>query len=336
MDLTRRLRRKNEFDANLAIGARQFNLATGRDRHLRQRAQRQDRFTDPATGLLREELGVSRVCPVCEGREHKPFLTKAGFRYVKCSSCGMVYVNPVLKKESAHLFYENEDSYTQVLLNDLQLSLDRKKFQYGLDLLEEYLPRKGKMLDVGCGPGVFLEEAKKRDWLVQGVEFNKRCVQRLKEMKIETASLPLEEANFSADTFQCVSLWTVLEHIVEPRPFLRIIHNILAPGGLILIFVPNIDSLALRILQEKSACFAGESHVNFFSAATLSRLLKETGFEVVECESALTELGAVNNYLNFEDPYFGEAKQALDFLTPDYIHERMLGYCLLSLARVGK
>jgi len=248
----------------------------------------------------------------------------------------MVYVNPVLSEERLHSFYQDEDSYRQVLLNELNLSMARKKFQYGLDLIKEYIPQKGNLLDVGCGPGVFLEEARERGWHVCGVEFNSWCVQHLREMSIEVIDVPIEQAKLPDDFYQCVTLWTVLEHIVDPENLLKDIHRILAPGGVILILVPNIDSLANRILHERSTTFAGEAHVNLFNAATLARLFAKVEFELIECETVLTQLGAINNYLNYEDPQFGEGGPVLDFLTPEYIHERMLGYALLALARVHK
>jgi len=131
-------------------------------------------------------------------------------------------------------------------------------------------------------------------------------------------------------------VWTVLEHVLDPEDLLKDIHQVLVPGGVLLILVPNIDSLANRILHERSTTFSGETHINLFNASTLARLLKKVEFELIECETVLTQLGTINNYLNYEDPQFGEGGPVLDFLTPEYIHEQMLGYLLLTLARAHK
>ena len=130
-----------------------------------------------------------------------------------------------------------------------------------------------------------------------------------------------------------MTLWTVLEHIVEPGPFLESVRRLLAPHGVLLILVPNFESLAVRVLHEKAVTFAGDSHVNHFSAATLTRLIETSGMEVLDCETLLTEIGTVNNYLNFADPYFGESRPTLDVLTPQYLHEQKLGYLLQVIAR---
>jgi 2-polyprenyl-3-methyl-5-hydroxy-6-metoxy-1,4-benzoquinol methylase len=330
-----RLIRKNEFDGNLALGVRQFNLATGRDAHLKERGRMIEKaqLLDPSTGLLREELSISRLCPVCGKGESKLIFVKEGFRHLKCSDCGMVYVNPALKEERLHSFYQDEDSYTRVLLNDLQMRMDRKKFNYGLDLVEEYIPRKGRLLDVGCGPGTFLQVAKERGWSVQGLEFNTWCVQRVRKMEIDIIDIPFEKAGLLSNAYRCVTLWNVLEHVLNPGGFLRNIHQLLVHDGVLLILVPNIDSLAIRILHEKSAAFSGDVHINFFNGSTLNQLLEQVGFRVKECETLLTELGTINNYLSFEDPYFGEGSSVLDFLTPEYMHDHKLGYQLLVLGQ---
>ena len=109
--------------------------------------------------------------------------------------------------------------------------------------------------------------------------------------------------------------------------------RLLAPGGVLLIMVPNVDSLVIRILHEKAVTFSGDSHVNLFNADTLARLVESCGFAVLDCETLLTEIGTINNYLSFEEPYFGDAPALLEFLTPEYIHSRRLGYQLLMIAR---
>ena len=143
-----RLRRKNEFDGNLTIGVRQFNLTTGRATYQERRASEKAQFVNSGTGLLQEELGVARPCPACSVDEGRLVFVKDGFCYHKCGTCGMLYTNPVLKEERLHSAYLEEDIWTQILCNETQQSLDRKKFQYGLDLIEEYQPQKGRLCNI--------------------------------------------------------------------------------------------------------------------------------------------------------------------------------------------
>jgi 2-polyprenyl-3-methyl-5-hydroxy-6-metoxy-1,4-benzoquinol methylase len=329
-----RLRRKNDFDGNLVLGVGRFNRETGRDKHLAGvKAGRREQFADPTTGVLRAELSRPRACPLCLADRPRLLFVKEGFPHNRCADCGMIYVAPVLREERLHSHYLGEDSYTKVLMNEVQMEMDRRKFNYGLELIESFVPNKGRLLDVGCGPGVFLEVARERGWRVEGLEFNAWCVERVRGLGIPVVDSPLEKADLTPSAYQCVTLWTVLEHIVEPRSFLQSIRRLLAPDGVLLVLVPNVESLAVRILHEKAVTFAGDSHVNHFSPATLGRMLESSDFAVTDCETLLTEIGTINNYLSFEDPYFGDAERVLDVVTPEYVHRNRLGYLLQVIAQ---
>jgi len=97
--------------------------------------------------------------------------------------------------------------------------------------------------------------------------------------------------------------------------------------------VPNIDALVNRVMREKGATFGGHSHIQFFNVKTLSMLLEKAGFEIKEYDTVITELGTINNYLSFKDPYFAENADMLEFITPEAIYKNYLGS---SLHMIGK
>jgi 2-polyprenyl-3-methyl-5-hydroxy-6-metoxy-1,4-benzoquinol methylase len=331
-----RLQRKNAFDASLTVGARAFNLATGRDAHLERRRVYKDQLIEANTQSLKAGIGVQRRCPVCgAGADRaRTLFMKDGFPHLRCLECSMTYVSPILNQQRLHSHYLDETSYTSVLLNGMNRALDEKRFQYCLDVLDQFVSPPGRLLDIGCGPGTFLTVAKARGWAVQGVEFNKACVAALRRSGIDVVEVPLEQAQLEAGTYRCVALWDVLEHIAGAADFLASIHSLLSPDGILMIEVPQIDSLVSRVLHEKSATFAGDAHINFFNLATLTRLLEQNGFVVKEAETLLTELGAIANHFGFEDPYLGEAAVVVDCLTPKYIHDHLLGARLFALAAI--
>jgi 2-polyprenyl-3-methyl-5-hydroxy-6-metoxy-1,4-benzoquinol methylase len=247
----------------------------------------------------------------------------------------MTYVSPVLCEERLHGQYADQDSWTRVLLNEVQQAMDCKMFAYGLDLVEELAPGRGRVLDIGCGLGTFLDLARQRGWEVRGVEVNSWCVRYMTERGIPVFAGLLQPEDLLPRHYNCVALWTVLEHLVDPKKMVALARQTLVPGGVLLVYVPNIEGLVTRILHEKSATFSGDAHVNFFNAATLTRLLRDSGFDVCECETLITELGSINNHLSFEDPYFGGAGTVLDYLTPQFIHDRLLGSRLLVIAQAA-
>ena len=185
---------------------------------------------------------------------------------------------------------------------------------------------------MGTGSGLFLKIAKCMGFDATGLELHTQNVEKLKECGFEVVDVPLEKAGLASDEFDMVSMWEVLEHIENPVSLLRETARIMKPGGKLLILVPNVDSLVTRLLHEKSGTFGGHSHVNHFNVKTLTRLLGLAGFEVMHAETIITELGTINNHLGFEDPYNGAAGTQLGFITPEMIHENMLGSKLLVLA----
>jgi SAM-dependent methyltransferase len=327
-----RLRRKNEFDGSLVHGARAFNLATGRDAHLRRREAAKGNFLDARTGKLRTDVTTPRKCPLCGVDDPQLLFEKDGFPHLRCARCSMIYVSPIVAQDRLKAQYEGESSYTQVLTTTPQIAMDRKRFEYALDVLAEHIETPGPLLDVGCGPGTFLGVARERGWLVQGLEFNARCVQLLREAAIPVIDVPLEAARLSPHSFRCVALWDVLEHITDPRAFLRALHGLLEPRGVLMIEVPQIGSLVSRLLHEKSATFSGDQHINFLTPSTLTQLLESEDFALLELETLVTELGTINNYLSFRDPYLGDASTQIECLTPEFIHANLMGSRLFSLA----
>ena len=324
-----RLARKNAFDGSLVMGVKKFHQATGRDRH--QQTDWND-LIDPATGLLRSDLAQDRPCPICGGGFDRPIFVKQGFPHGRCRDCGLIFVTPVLKDERVLKHYQSESSWVRVLQSGPQIELDRLKYAYGLDLAGPHLSGES-VLDVGAGTGLFLKTARDMGLDPVGLELHLENAAALRDEGFTVIDRPLEEADLESGTFDLISLWEVLEHIIHPARLLNEIHRALKPGGVLLILVPNADALSARILHEKSGAFGGHSHVNFFNSQTLSRLLAQTGFSVLEVETIITELGAINNHLGFEDPYLGDSPMILDFLTPELIHERLLGGKLLMLAK---
>jgi hypothetical protein len=110
----------------------------------------------------------------------------------------------------------------------------------------------------------------------------------------------------------------------KPLEIVLEIKKLLKQRGIIYISVPCIDALVNRIMHEKAGVFGGHTHLQFFSIKTLSMFLEKTGFEVLEYETIITEMGTIKNYLSYKDPYFGDNADELDFLTPEVIYKNHL------------
>jgi SAM-dependent methyltransferase len=229
-------------------------------------------------------------------------------------------------------YWREELAWTRVLQSAPQMEMDQVKYDYGLDLVSAYLAG-GKILDIGTGTGFFLRQAHLRGWETMGLELNLESVESMRNEGIEVIVKPLELSDLASGSFEMVSLWEVLEHLAEPKTILSEARRLLTAQGLLLILVPNSSSLVTRLLHEKSNTFGGHSHLNHFNPKSLTNILESMRFEILELETVITELGTINNYMNFEDPYLGEAPPFFPNLTPEIIHKNLWGSRLLVLAR---
>ena len=329
-----RIKRKNEFDASLVYGTKEFNILTQRDRHIEDRQNNDDYWLDSSSGFVREECTIHRKCPLCGSVSYELIFVKSGFKHVRCLDCTLVYVPRILNEKEYEKLYEEEDSWGVVLENEHQKKLQSLEGAYSLDVASLYADQAQlNICDIGCGPGRLLHIAKERGNHVLGIEPNKRYNQSLDELGIPYINdfFPLNLDNYQS--FDIIFTLNTLEHLPDPKGAIEDISKILKPKGLVYISVPNIDALVTRVLKYRSGVFGGHSHIQFFNAVTLSQLVKECGFEVLEYETIITELGVLWNDLNFQHPYLGDSKDNLGFLTPEMIYRNHLARNVNLVAR---
>ncbi len=320
---------------------------TGRDRYFAAKERELDELLDPETGMLSERFSRVIACPLCDGRSHTTLFVKRGYPIVRCDECRLVFANPqvdeslVLEEYRADSARAN-DLWVDVLLSERQLELDRAKFEEILDELEPFRGG-GRLLDVGTSIGLFLRLALDRGWDAIGNEFGERAREVARaRFGLDVSDKPLGEAGLEPASFDVATLNSVLEHVNEPRRMLRDCAALLKPGGAMFVIVPNVESLACRVLHERAATFDGRNHLIYFSPGTLGRMLESESLEVVETHTRIASLDPVLEWLACEQPYSG-ADTTRDALAsavrrrrPEIerqLEELQLGYKLHCLAR---
>lgn len=339
MDFAERVQRRNEFDASLVYGTRRFNLLTRRVQHYRHREKHDDHWIDTRTGVIARRYAKRRDCPLCgaPAREAEPLFIKSGFPHLRCLRCTLMFVSPILNEREYSKLWSAEDAWENVLESGPQIRMQRLEGRYSLDVMEMFLKKlrsQAAICDLGCGPGTMLIEAKKRGYYVFGVEPNVRCHKILARNGIDYIGGFFPLRSLPARKFDCVFLLNALEHMQDPFETLREAKKLLAPKGLIYISVPSADALVSRIMHEKAGVFGGHSHIQFFNAMTLARLLKKAGFAVLDSETIITEIGVIANHLGYKHPYLGDEAQVPSFLTPEAIYRDHLGRNVNVLARL--
>lgn len=139
-----------------------------------------------------------------------------------------------------------------------------------LEIVEEYV-RGGSILDVGCASGVFLSKAADAGWQVTGVEpseiLYREALGRLAG-RGTVLPLSLEESNLKEEQFDAITLWDVLEHVVDPAETMQRCQSLLRPGGCLFLNVPDLDSFEARALGKRWPLLLPE-HLNYFNRKSL-------------------------------------------------------------------
>lgn len=142
-----------------------------------------------------------------------------------------------------------------------------------------YLPH-GRLLDVGCGDGLYLEYMQRLGWEVEGVEVDPRSSELARQRGLVVYSGVLEQRRFEDCRFDVIVLSHLLEHLHDPAALLQECYRILKPGGIIKVFVPNLESMGHAWFKESWLGLDPPRHIHLFTLRALRKLALEAGFNV--------------------------------------------------------
>jgi len=226
-------------------------------------------------------------CNFCGSGGRKP-LYGDDSHLVRCDGCGLVYTRAQMTLEMMKEFY-NEDYFTSS--NSLNKGYEdyfesrkniNRTFSRRLDLIERYTSGPGRLLDVGCAAGFFLETAKERGWEVSGVDISELCAAYARDrLGIEVRNELFLHSGYEAGSFDMVTMWDYLEHSATPKEDILHAGKLLKEAGILVIATPDISSLPARLFKSNWIGIKLEEHFYYFSRDNLKRILAESGFDVV-------------------------------------------------------
>lgn len=221
---------------------------------------------------------VHKQCLICSHTESKSVMLKNNADLVKCTSCGFVYFKQIPSGEELENYYKGYGR------NDYLSPITIKRYNEILDKLEPYR-KTGKLLDVGCGIGYFLEEAKKRGWQVHGTEYTDKAIEICESKGIQMKKGVLNINNYTAGEFDVITSFEVIEHINNPLDEIQKFNTLLRSGGVVYITTPNFNSLQRLQLGEKSTVITYPEHLSYYTPSTLSFLFSKLGFKPLDVQT---------------------------------------------------
>jgi 2-polyprenyl-3-methyl-5-hydroxy-6-metoxy-1,4-benzoquinol methylase len=147
--------------------------------------------------------------------------------------------------------------------------------QRKLRLLKLYQPKQGALLDVGAGTGFFLRAAKKRGWTVTGIEPNLSAREIANSKAPNTVFDNSRLSRLTANSFDVITLWHVLEHLPNLDDDIKVIQKLLKPNGRIVVAVPNFKSFDAEYFKTFWAAYDVPRHLWHFSQPSISKVFSQ-------------------------------------------------------------
>jgi len=264
-------------------------------------------------------------CIICERSEVCQKFFKGKFAMMQCKNCGLMFIEPVLSEEEQKKVYSQQYVKNRTLKGfcnhgDLVGDFRRKTAQLQITKIEGYGPA-GKILDVGCGEGYFLDVCRKRGWKVNGVEISEFAAQETEEKigkRVFTGSL--REAGFEENYFDVITFFDVIEHFSDPVRELAEALRILKKGGLICIQTPNAGGIAAGIMGQRWFQIKPREHLFYFSKKSLRKLLEKLNFNVscVKSVGAVLTIEYVASVLGSTNPHMANLLKLVFYRAPIY------------------
>jgi ubiquinone/menaquinone biosynthesis C-methylase UbiE len=259
------------------------------------------------------------LCPQCGGKGELLYANMMdrlfgvpgiwSLRSCPNKACGLCWLDPVPIEEDLHLLYKNyythglDDSRPSFLarlwsflyasylavtwIPSAFLGLTKARRQIQKMFLDDLKP--GKLLDIGCGNGIFLHRMHKLGWNVTGVDFDAKAIEYAKvrySADMTFLSTDLSGAKFPDNYFDAIATNHVIEHVPDPVALLKEARRILKVGGRLVVVTPNIQSFGHEKFQDCWIGLDAPRHLQIFSLDALQQCAREAGFDAVKTSTS--------------------------------------------------
>jgi 2-polyprenyl-3-methyl-5-hydroxy-6-metoxy-1,4-benzoquinol methylase len=161
-------------------------------------------------------------------------------------------------------------------------------FRNKLEQIEKRVGRRGKLLDVGCSFGFFLDAARQRGWSVEGVDISSYAAKYAScRFKLSVQNAAVTEARFAPQAFDVITLWEVVEHLPRPVEALRHLSRFLTDDGIMVFGTPNVASYLAMLQGKRWRNWEPPAHLLYFSPQSMNRLFEECNLKMIDHETAV-------------------------------------------------
>jgi 2-polyprenyl-3-methyl-5-hydroxy-6-metoxy-1,4-benzoquinol methylase len=215
------------------------------------------------------------TCPLCGSTRYQPFQAWENFRVLSCIDCGFHFTD-LTTWSYPYTTADYYDDQTLAMVDAAQPHIQRRVRE-----IQRFV-RCGRSLDIGCGIGESALAMSAAGFEAEAIDESRRAIDQARALgpKVKWHCGTVLEYADRLGTFDVVTLYHVLEHIPFPLAALEKIQRFVAPGGLLVLEVPNVEGLHAR-LKGRNWQYFEQHHVNYFSRRHLRILAEHLGFKVL-------------------------------------------------------
>lgn len=207
------------------------------------------------------------------------------YAVVECQGCGLMRTNPRPTAATIGAYYPDDYGPYQSTTGAPQraqraglVRLGRRLLQLDSRQMPPITP--GRLLELGCASGSFLEEMRQAGWDAEGVEFSPSAASVARERGFRVQTGAIEEAEGPSQPYDAIVAWMVLEHLHQPTQVLRRLREWIAPEGYFVFSVPDGSAMERRLFGNAWHAWHLPNHLYHYTPKTLARLLDATGWQI--------------------------------------------------------
>lgn len=238
-------------------------------------------------------------CPACAGTSFTKRFEKKGRHFWRCATCGLERIDPPPTLAELEAYYNQ--SYESGLYK-LFLQEDKMKqltAEHRLNDIRQYAGP-GRWLDLGCANGVLVEAARKAGFDAEGIDLSSVAVENGRSKGLPLHVSTVEDWN-PGYQYQTITGFDILEHVLDPLGFTQHIQRLLAPGGVVILAVPDTASVFARLMGKGWWFYIPEEHLTYFHPASIERLYRRIGLEPLRTAWATKPLTLAYGLTQFEE-----------------------------------
>lgn len=271
-------------------------------------------------------------CPVCNSKKlsQKPFGYNFNHKWLganECGKCGVIFIHPQPTQEELKQLYSREYfegdfrcGHAGSYFDDN--TIDKLSDNSFIKKINQYKDN-GKLLEIGCAGGIFLNTARKEGYEVYGVEYSNDAAELARnKFNLDVVTGELKEGMFQPEMFDIVFMGDVIEHLPDPMSTLKLINSILKINGMLVIVCPiqtntifsRLGFMLYEILKKKVTVDLPPYHLFEYRPKSLSWLFQSAGFKILKIEQSTIRPDKISLRGAFYHRFFKKVFQYPNFI----------------------